>query len=142
MISPTPRRSYLDQAQYDALSGIAPIYSFDSTVAVAEWRSQLRAMAETCDRVDQAEQFIAAYEQRAAALADQMRARWAGASMACVAPAGSEAFYVAEQPVQINATLLGDLGLIPSAAVSPRGKTAARTCPSRNWISSPTPTSC
>ncbi len=109
---------YLDRTQYDALSGIAPVYSFDPALAAGyEWRPQLRAMASTFGRDGSAEQFVSAYDDRAAELAGRVRERWAGASMAYVAPSGPDAFYIAQQTMQTNVTLLTDLGLAPSSAV-------------------------
>lgn len=110
--------AYYSPEQVEPLSRIAPVYAFPETLA-AESRFQplLTEAGELFEREAAVTAFLAAYDERAAALKERIQSRWGGATMAYVGPMDPGVFYVAQANMQTNLTLHEDLGLAHAAVV-------------------------
>jgi iron complex transport system substrate-binding protein len=105
--------------QADPLSAIAPVYAFPEALdSESRFRPLLAEAAGLFERTDAADAFVAAHDERAAALRERIQARWGGATIAYVGPIEAGVFYVAQANMQTNYTLHEDLGM-PHAAVVP-----------------------
>jgi iron complex transport system substrate-binding protein len=105
-----------DQAQ--PLSAIAPVYAFPEALdSESRWRPLLAEAAALFERDEAATAFVAAYDERAAAVRERVQARWGGARIAYVGPIEPGVFYVAQANMQTNYVLHEDLGMPHASAV-------------------------
>lgn len=108
-----------DRRRYDLLSAIAP--TFDYTAVVSDpgtyrsnWRAGLLAVAEAFGRPEAAEDAIAAYDERAAALRERLAERWAGATFALLGSYEPGLVWVSDTQMHPALILSEDLGLEPA----------------------------
>jgi iron complex transport system substrate-binding protein len=89
------------EERYDDLSAIAPTLSYNGAVSEG-WRAGLRLVATALGREAEAEAFVAEYDERAAAIAEQVATEWGGAKVALLYVAGPGTFSV--DSLQLNQT--------------------------------------
>jgi len=118
---------YYSPEQGEPLSVIAPVYAFPEDLAAeTRFRPLLAQAAALFERDDVAAAFVAAHDERAAALRDRIQTRWGGATIAYIGPLDPGVFYVAQANMQTNLTLHEDLGM-PHASIVPATVDERRT---------------
>lgn len=110
--------AYYSPEQGEPLSKIAPVYAFPERVAQeARFQPLLTEAGALFERQEVVTAFLAAYDERAAALKERIQSRWAGARIAYIGPIEPGVFYVAQANMQTNLTLHEDLGLTHATVV-------------------------
>jgi iron complex transport system substrate-binding protein len=110
-----------------ALAAIAPVLALPEELAApSRWRPRLAEVAALLGREDAAAAFVAAHDERAAALRERVQGRWGGATVAYIGPIEPGVLYVAQADMQTHLTLSEDLGM-PLASVVPATVETRRT---------------
>lgn len=108
-------------APYTALDEIAPVvtyeYSRGENYRSVPWREVLRVNGAQFGREQAAEAWIAAFDAKAAALRERLRADWAGKRWAFVEPYASSFLVFGAESGHAPVTLTSELGLTPAPAV-------------------------
>jgi ABC-type Fe3+-hydroxamate transport system substrate-binding protein len=117
--------SVSDEAGYERLSRIAPTLFYENTEEVEgigwgrpDWRGSLRTVGGAFDRADEAERFVAGYEERAAGLRERLAGRWAGATFASVFPSTDHLRVQGSATSHPHRILAEDLGLTLAPVVT------------------------
>lgn len=118
-----------DQQRYDTLSAIAPTLSY-STANYTNWRDGLRLAGQAFGREQQARDFVAAYEQRAAALRTRVEARFPNRTAAVFYPGDGGGLSADIASNQTLAAMI-DCGFVAATGVVPTDDTAIPFAPER-----------
>lgn len=117
------------QQRYDTLSAIAPTLSY-STADYTNWRDGLRLAGQAFGREQQARDFVAAYEQRAAALRTRVEDRFPNRTAAVFYPGDGGGLTADIASNQTLAAMI-DFGFVAATGVVPSDDTAIPFAPER-----------